>query len=267
MIAFLTAPFQSAWQHRKLLRALSVREIHTSFKGSFLGLGWLVLQPLATLTVYALVFGTLFNSDGGMGFVSELFTGLIIFQAFSEPISRGPQLIAARPSYVTKVVFPLDILPWPIVVLAAVHAAASTVMLMILHVAFVGIPSWTVLALPLVLAGVLLLGLALSWILSSVGVYVRDTGQIVRVVMQMLFFLSPIVWVLQKVEVDHPVLAEIVMCSPLAIAMETARSLINNAHPSPGMLSIGAFFVASVAIAALAHAFFRRTKDGFADVL
>lgn len=263
-MAFLLAPYQSAWQHRKLLRALSVREITTTFKGSFIGLGWLVLQPLATLAVYALVFCGLFNATGGMGFVSELFTGLIIFQAFSEPVSRAPQLVAARPSYVTKIVFPLDILPWPVVAMAAVHAAASTVMLLILHTCFVGIPAWTALALPFVIAGTLLLGLALSWILSSVGVYVRDTGQIVRVIMQMLFFLTPIVW---ELKMAPPIAAQIAMYNPLAVAMETARALVDHTHPAPGILSIAAFFVISVVIAALAHAFFRRTKDGFADVL
>lgn len=263
-MAFLFAPFESVWQHRKLLKALSIREISQNFKGSFLGLGWLLLQPLATLAVYALVFGPLLHDTGNMKFVSELFTGLIVFQAFGDLVSRAPNLIVARPSYVTKVVFPLDMLPWPIVALAAVHAATSVVMLVILHTLFVGVPAWTAFALPVVIAGVLLMGLAMSWMLSSIGVYVRDTPEIVRVVMQLLFFLSPIVWSLE----DAPeVLGQLAMYNPLAIAMETSRSLLDNTYPAPGAASIMTFFAGAFLLAVLGHAFFRRTKDGFADVL
>ena len=263
-MAFLLAPFQSAWQHRKLLQALSVREISTSFKGSFVGLGWLILQPLATLAVYAFVFGGLLHGGGDMQFVSQLFTGLIIYQSFGESVQRAPRLVVSRPSYVTKVVFPLDVLPWPVAALASVHAAASMVMLMILHTLFVGVPSWTVLAMPLVVASVLLLGMSFSWILSSIGVYVRDTQEIVRVIMQMLFFLSPIVW---KIEQAPPALAEVAMYNPLAVAMETSRALIDNTHPAPSTLPIVLLFGGSLVFAGIAHAFFRRTKDGFSDVL
>lgn len=263
-MSFLLAPFQSAWQHRKLVRALSVREISSSFKGSLLGVAWLVLQPLATLAVYAFVFGGLLHDGGDMQFVSQLFTGLIIFQAFAESVQRAPRLVVARPSYVTKVVFPLDMLPWPVAALASVHAATSTLLLLILHTAFVGTVAWTALALPLVVSCVLLYGLAASWILSSIGVYVRDTQDVVRVVMQMLFFLSPIVW---KIEMAPATLAQIAMWNPLAIAMETARALIDPTHPSPGAIPIALCFGGSIVTAAVAHAFFRRTKDGFADVL
>ncbi|MFT4843266.1 MAG: lipopolysaccharide transport system permease protein [Planctomycetota bacterium] len=266
-MAFLLAPFRSAWQHRKLLRALSVREISTSFKGSFIGLGWLVLQPLATLAVYAFVFGGLLYGGGDMQFVSQLFTGLIIFQAFSELVQRAPRLVVSRPSYVTKIVFPLDMLPWPVAALASVHAAASMVMLLILHTLFVGVPSWTVIAMPIVVTSVLLLGLSISWILSSIGVYVRDTQEIVRVVMQMLFFLSPIVWKLEVAQTHTPALAAVAMYNPLAIAMETSRALIDNTHPAPGILPIALLFGGSLVFAGIAHAFFRRTKSGFADVL
>src|SRR5690606_12871355 len=122
------------WQHRKLLSALSAREITTSFKGSFVGLGWLLLQPLASLAIYALVFGGIFNAGSGnrMLFVSQLFIGIIIVTAFSEPAGRAPSLVVSRPNYVTKVVFPLDLLPWPVVSLAAVQAMTSTLLLLVL---------------------------------------------------------------------------------------------------------------------------------------
>lgn len=264
-MAFLLAPFQSAWQHRKLLRELSNREISTSFKGSFLGFGWLVLQPLATLSVYALVFAGIFETGDGMAFVSRLFMGMIVLQAFSEPVSRAARLVLSKPNYVTKVVFPLDVLPWPVLALATVHATTSTAMLLILHTVFVAVPDWTAIALPLVIAPVLLLGLSVSWVVSSIGVYVRDTHEVVRVALHLLFFLSPIVWELSRLK--NEVAQQLVMLNPLAIAMEAGRALIDNSRQAPAIGSIIGLFIGSLTFAALGHAFFCRTKDGFADVL
>ena len=268
-LSFFLDPFASAWQKRKLLRELSRREIHTTFNGSILGVGWLVLLPLLQLSVYATVFGGILglrgNDNGnGMAFVSELFTGLIVFHAFSESVSRASRLVVSRPNYVTKVAFPLDLLPWPVVSLAAVHAAISTALLIVVHVLFVDVPAWTVVLVPLVLVPVLLLGLGVSWVLSSLGVYVRDVNDIVRVALQLLFFLSPIVWPLSRVE--DPTARVLLQCNPLAIAMETCRALIAGTPGLPPIWFAGLVGVSLLTVA-IGHAFFRRTKDGFADVL
>ncbi|MCA8964988.1 MAG: ABC transporter permease [Planctomycetes bacterium] len=264
LLAFLLAPFLSAWRRRAVLRELSVREIQGAFSGSMLGLGWIVLQPLASLAVFSLVFGVIFKQANGMEFVSNLFTGLIFFNAFSESVTRASRLVLSRPNYVTKVVFPLDLLPWPPVALAALHAAVSTVLLLVLHTVFVGVPTWSVLALPLVLALVLMLGLGVSFILASVGVYVRDTNEVVRVVVQLLFFLSPVVWTVDNVKgtAFHGVMS----LNPLAIAINTARAMLSGEN-WPSLVPLVGLAVGALLLTAFGHAFFRRTKDGFADVL
>jgi len=270
---YFLEPFTSAWRRRKLLRELSHREILATFNGSMLGKAWLVLQPLLTLAVYATVFGGLLNlrgGDGGMTFVTSLFMGMIVYHAFTETVSRAPKLILSRPNYVTKVSFPLHLLPWPIVVLGAIHATISTLLLIVIHLIFVGTPAWTVVLLPAVIIPVLMLGLGVGWVLSSIGVYVRDTADITKVVLQLLFFLSPIVWSLQDIRHEDPevraTISQLILCNPLAVAMETCRALLNGT-PGPGM----GWIIALIAITVLAttggYAFFRRTKDGFADVL
>lgn len=260
--AFLLQPFRSAWGQRALLRELARREIQATFAESMLGVTWLVLQPLLSLAVYAAVFGGILRQGGGMDFVCRLFTGMIVYHAFSDPVGRAAKLVVSRPNFVTKVAFPLDLLPWPVVALAAVHAGISVVLLVLLQVAFVGVPAWTVVLLPLVLVPVLLLGLATSWVLSSLGVYLRDTSELVRVGLQLLFFLSPVVW---PVPADGWV-RTCALANPLAVAMETARAMIaGSAPPDPGWL--GGFAIGTALLLGAGHAFFRRTKDGFADVL
>ena len=68
---------------------------------------------------------------------------MIVYQAFAGPASQAAHLVLSRPNYVTKVVFPLHLLAWPAVAQAALNAAVSTVLLVLLHLVFVGAPAWT----------------------------------------------------------------------------------------------------------------------------
>ena len=265
--AFLLEPFWSAWQRRGLVRELSRREIEAAFTGSVLGAGWLFLQPLLSLAVYALVFGGILGLTGGGGsaeLVSRLLSGMIVYQAFAGPAALASSLVLSRPSFVTKVVFPLHLLAWPTVVQATLNAAVSTVLLVVLHFVFVGAPAWTVILVPVALGPALLLGLGASWVLSSLGVYVRDTAEVVRVTLQLLFFLSPVVWTLG--DVPNDTVRTLVMLNPLAIGMETCRALLTGA-PGPGAVWVAGYVLLGWLAAAVGYAFFRRTQDGFADVL
>lgn len=147
---------------------------------------------------------------------------------------------------------------------AALHAGASLVLLLCLHTAFVGAPAWTTIALPLLLVPVLLLGLAVSLVLASLGVYVRDTNEVVRVAVQFLFYLTPIVWPLDRIESEF--FRSLVLLNPLAIATEAARAALHGSG-GPGPLPLTALMLGTLLALALGHAFFRRTQDGFADVL
>lgn len=265
--AFLLEPFWSAWQRRGLVRELSRREIESAFTGSVLGAGWLVLQPLLSLAVYALVFGGLLGLGGGGGgaaLVSQLFAGMIVYHAFAEPVGRAPALVLSRPSLVTKVAFPLHLLAWPVVVQATLHAAVSTVLLVLVHMLFVGFPAWTVVLVPMALLPALLLGLGVSWVLAALGVYLRDTAELVRIALQLLFFLCPVVWTLEQVHAANARL--LVLLNPLAIGMEVCRALLAGTA-LPGVAWLVGYALLGWLAAAAGYAFFRRTQDGFADVL
>jgi lipopolysaccharide transport system permease protein len=269
MIAFLTAPFRSALEHRQLLKALVVREVHTTYRSSLLGASWLVLQPLLSLAVYAAVFGGILGS-GSMEFVSDLFAGMIVYGAFAETTGRAAQLVLARPNYVTKVAFPLEVLPWPVAAQSALNALISTAILLLLHGVFVAVPSWTAVLLPLILVPPLLLGLAFGWALAAVGVYVRDTDQVVRVLLQLLFFLCPIVWSLEAIQ--NPTLQTIVACNPLAIMIEGMRSALSGTAATlpaawPAAVPFALVVAFAVVAAAAAYGLFQRLRGGFADVL
>ena len=134
--AVLPSFVRSLRQQRTLLWRLTQREVVGRYRGSLLGWGWSLVYPLLMLGVYTFVFSTVFKARwpdlqqaGSLGFAVNLFAGLIVFNLFSECVGKAPTLIVSQPSYVTKVVFPLDTLAAVAVAAAGFHACTSLVVL------------------------------------------------------------------------------------------------------------------------------------------
>ena len=111
----------SLWRNRYLIKKSIQREVVGRYRGSFLGIFWSFFHPMFMLAVYTFVFSVVFKarwqsgSDSKTEFALILFSGLMVFNLFSECINRAPSLILAHASYVKKVVFPLEILPWVVI--------------------------------------------------------------------------------------------------------------------------------------------------------
>ena len=130
------------------------RDVIGRYRGSFLGLLWSLVNPVLMLAIYTFVFGFVFKTRWGQGdtdkyqFALVLFTGLILFNLFSECISRAPGLILANINYVKKVVFPLEILPWVALGATLFHASINLLVLLIFLLALGQPFTWTMLYLP-----------------------------------------------------------------------------------------------------------------------
>ncbi|WP_202596397.1 ABC transporter permease [Mesorhizobium loti] len=260
--------------HLRIIFDLARREVAGRYRGSTLGLLWSLLNPLFMLAVYTFVFGVVMKSRWTMPdqqaathstgeFAVILFCGLIVFQFFAEVVSQSPGLIVANASYVKKVVFPIQILPVVSVGAALFHAAVSLLVLLVFaYVIFGSIPLTVVLA-PVVLAPLVVLVLGIAWILSSIGVYFRDMGQIVTPLVTATMFLSPVFF--QRTALPtwlQPWLS----FNPLAIPVENFRNTVLFGV-WPDWMALGNYSIAAIAIAFLGYQFFQRTRRGFADVL
>ncbi|ROL87982.1 hypothetical protein BK640_30545 [Pseudomonas protegens] len=123
------------------------------------GLLWSFLNPLLMLLVYTFVFSVVFKvrwdtgSDSKSQFALLVFTGMMVFNLFSECISRAPGLIPSNANYVKKVVFPLDLLPGVILGAVLFHTLVSFIVWLIFHLLVFGLPPFTTLLFPLVLLG------------------------------------------------------------------------------------------------------------------
>jgi lipopolysaccharide transport system permease protein len=261
---------QALWKHRDLWWRLTEREVLGRYRGSALGIGWSFINPLAMLAVYTFVFSQVFKARWGgleqagpLGFAVNLFAGLIVFNLFADCVNKAPGLVLANPNYVKKVIFPLEVLAGVAVGAAVFHALASLAVLVIFElIVFHALPI-TFFWLPLVWLPLVLGCLALSWLLAALGVFLRDIGQVVGVVVSMLMFLSPIFFPVSALPLRwQPLLA----LNPLAQVIEQTRKvLVVGLTPGAGYL-IGSTILATIACE-LSFRLFQKAKRAFADVM
>jgi lipopolysaccharide transport system permease protein len=259
----------SLWENRALVRALVAREVLGRYRGSMLGVLWSLLNPILMLTVYTFVFSVVFKARWSGGtesraeFALALFVGLIAFNLFAECVNRAPGLVLANANYVKKVVFPLEILPVVSFGAAMFHALVSLCVWLLFYVVVTGLPPLTAVWLPVVLLPLMLFVLGASWALASLGVYLRDVGQVMGLFTTALMFLSPIFYPAAALPDG---LRRIFHLNPLTPVIEMARDVLMWGRPPamvPLVLSIGL----GALVAWLGFAWFQKTRKGFADVL
>jgi lipopolysaccharide transport system permease protein len=245
------------------------REILGRYRGSLFGLLWSFINPLLMLTVYTFVFSRIFKTKWGkedgdtIQFALMLFTGLIVFNLFSECISRAPQLIVNNLNYVKKVVFPLEILSLVAVGSSLFHAAVSFLVLFFFLVLSGHSLHATLLFAPLIIAPLLPLILGLSWFLSSLGVFIRDIGQVIGLLTSVLMFLSPIFY---PASVLPESIQKFLFLNPLTFIIEQTRSVILLGN-MPDWAGLTLYFIPSLFISWAGFLWFQKTRKGFADVL
>jgi len=260
---------RSLWRNRSLTLQLIRREVVGRSRGSVMGLLWSFLHPVLMLAVYTFVFSVVFkarwggSSESQAQFALTLFAGLLVFNLFSECVTRSPTLITSNINYVKKVIFPLEILPVVALGSAAFHFFVSLSVWLLFYVAFHGLPPSTFLLVPLAALPLFVMTLGCAWFLSALGVYLRDVTQGVAVVMPVLMFMSPVFYPLSALPDG---IRGVVSAVPLNVIIEEFRNAMIWGHgidwPACGAVTAGCMLVAF-----LGFAWFQKTRRGFADVL
>lgn len=257
------------WRNRSLIKASVQREVLGRYRGSIMGLLWSFLNPLFMLAIYTFVFSVVFKARWGTGsdskteFALVLFAGLIILNLFNECISRAPSLIISNVNYVKKVVFPLEILPFVALLSALFHGFISLAVWLLAYVIFFGPPHLTVLYLPLVVVPLFMFIMGLSWMLASLGVFLRDVTQFIGVFTTVLAFLSPVFYPVSSLPERY---RHLLYLNPLTPVIEQTRDTLFWGR-APDAVLLGTCWIAAVLTAWLGFAWFQKTRKGFADVL
>ena len=269
MLASVFRPFIDVATHHSLIFELTKREVLGRYRGASFGLFWSLLSPFLLLCVYAFAFGTVMGGRwpqvqaGDTSFAIVLFSGLLVHGFFAECFNRAPTLILGNPNFVKRVIFPLQILPWPMLLAALFHTAMNAIVFVLLRLAMDGDFTWTIVFLPLVMLPLIVLTIGVSWILASSGVYFRDIVQVTGVLSMALLFLSSAMMPLEAVPESY---RWVFACNPLTFIIDQAREVMLWGR-MPDWIGLGIYLVFALILAYAGRAWFAVTRKGFADVL
>lgn len=256
------------WRHRSLVLELIKREFSGRYRGSFGGIAWSFVQPLFLLTVYTVAFGIILKarwgfSGGTAEYALMLFAGLIVFNAFAEVLSKSTILITDNPNFVKKVVFPLELLPVITVATALIHALIGIAVWFCGYAYLFGTPKTTAILFPVILACFVPVLLGLGWLLSALGVIVRDISQLTGMLSHTLLFLTPIFY---SIEAAPPLLQNLLMLNPLTFIIEQFRLVLFYGQ-MPALKSLTVYFILASVFAWISLILFRRLRSVFADMV
>jgi len=235
-----------------------------------MGLAWSFLNPLLMLVIYTFVFRVIFKArwdaagtESQVDFAIVLFVGMIVHALFAECVNRAPSLIISNVNYVKKVVFPLEILPVVALGSALFHASASVLVLLGVILATNGALHAEVLLAPILILPIAATALGVGWFLASLGVFLRDVGQVTAVFTTALLFLSPVFYPLSSMPERF---RGFIQVNPLTIAIEQTRGAVIWGH-HPDWSLYGIYLGIGLLTAWAGFWWFQRTRRGFADVL
>jgi lipopolysaccharide transport system permease protein len=196
-------------------------------------------------------------------FALQIFSGLLVFTLFSEVVGRAPTLVSQQPNMVKKVVFPLPVLAWVSVGASSFYAGLSLLVLLVAAFFARGELTIHLVALPLIFLVFLPTLLGFGWLLSSLGVYLRDLGHIVGLILTPLMFLSPIFYPITALP---DFIQSFMLFNPVALIIDSLRAVVLQGS-WPDFPSLVIYWLAASGGALVGAACFHKTRKGFADVL
>lgn len=262
--------FLSLKNNHSLIWQLTKRDVLSRYRGSFIGVAWSFINPLIMLVIYTFVFSVVFKArwnisagESKFDFAVILFTGMIVYNLFAEVVNRAPGLIVSNPNYVKKVIFPLEILIWVLLGSSLFQLFISMNALLLVQLILNRTIVWTILLFPIILTPLIFICMGLSWFLSSLGVYIRDIGQITSVLTTALLFISAVFYPVSTLPENFQ---KVLIFNPLIfIITESRNALLFGILPDWD--SLAGYSLFGLIIAFLGFLWFEKTRNGFADVL
>lgn len=265
----LLAPYKALTTQRTLTFELTKRDILGRYRGASFGLLWSLLSPFLMLLIYTFAFGFVFKSKwphevgGNHPYAIILYMGLIVHGFFSECLVRSPTLITSNTNLVKRVVFPLEILPWSVMLSALFHVGMNLLVFSVLRLVMEHTLCLSMLWLPVVFLPLLPLTLGVCWLFASFGVYLRDVSQVTGVLSTAMLFVSSAMVPVNSLPPSYRGLFEI---NPLTFIIDQARKVALAGQP-PNLVGLGLYAMGALVFMYVGYAWFMLTRRGFADVI
>ena len=259
-------PLRTMARHRVLIASMVRREMQGRYRGSMAGSGWTVIQPLLLMLTYYFVFGIILKAGGARGsgaFVFYFLCGTLPWLAFSEAVARAPNIVVDNSNFVKRVIFPLEILPVNLTLMGLVTEGFALLIFLAAILAFGPGLGWPALYLPLVLVPQLLFTAGVCWFLAALGVFLRDTGQIMTFVLTIWFFATPIVYYATALPQRWLWLFKL---NPMYSIVGAYRAIFLE-RAAPHTMPLVLLWLLGLFVFWVGHSWFYKVKKSFADLI
>lgn len=250
------------YNYRELLKTNIKKDVGGKYKNSVLGVLWSFINPLLQIAVYALVFQVILKSEIE-NYTVYLCCGLIPWQYFSSVVLRGAAVVVDNANIIKKVYFPREILPISVVASEGVNFLIATIIILG-FVIFGGIGlSWNILWYFVILAIQFVVSIGVAFIVSSLTVYFRDLLHLLGILIQLLFYATPIVYSISSVPVN---LQWIVKINPMSYLIDGYRSIFYD-KMMPNIQGLLIALAMGIVLCLIGYFVFKKLERRFAEEL
>ena len=252
-----------AWASREIAVVLALRNIRIRYKQTFFGVAWALLQPLAAVGIFTLIFGRLAQLPSeGIPYPVFVFSGLAAWFYFSQSATLASESLAQYRELVTKVYFPRLLAPVAAVVPPLIDLGISLVAVGIFMVAYGVAPTAAIVLLPLWILALVVLTFGVGTWLSALNVQYRDVRNALAFLLQLWFFATPVVYGSSLLEGRW---GFVVALNPLVGLLDGLRwSLVGTPFPGPEAL---VSLATGIVILVSGILYFGRAQQRFADLI
>lgn len=257
--------FKEVWRYRELFYIFTWRDIKVRYKQTLLGITWVIFQPLVSMVVFTVFFGIIAKiPSGGIPYPLFVYSGLVFWVFFSTAFSQASNSLVANGNIIQKVYFPKIILPLSAIVTTSVDLIINITLLLLMSCYFRFIPS--ILSLLIIPFGYLVSALSaagMGMFFSALYIKYRDVRHAVPFFIQMLMFLTPVIYGASFFKEQYRLFLAI---NPMSGVIESVRAVISGSTAIDGVF-LGISFLSSLVIFIIGLFFFNATEKSFADVV
>lgn len=261
---FSFADIQELWRYRELLYFFAWRDLKVRYKQTVIGVAWAVFQPLMAMVVFSVFFGRLAHMPSdGVPYPIFVYTGLLFWQFFSSSLTDVSGSLIANQAIVTKVYFPRLLLPLAVTVTNLVDFFIASMVLVGLMLYYGFLPHLSgLIVIPLLLFVAFLAALGGGLFLASINVKYRDVRYVLPYFIQMLLFITPVIYPSSIAGKYSWTLA----INPMTGVIKAARAVLLGTEPVNWLL-LGLSLAAVTILLLIGVITFKRMERYFADII
>jgi len=262
---WLRIDFKELWYYRELAYFFVWRDLKIRYKQTVVGALWAIFQPLAAMLIFTLFFGKLAKMPSdGIPYPIFVYVGLLLWNYFSFGLSHSSNSMVSNSNIIQKIYFPRLIIPISSSLIGIVDFIIASVILIAMMFYYRYIPNIAgIVYLPMLLFITFLSSVGLGCFLASINVKYRDVRYVVPFFIQMVMFLTPVIYPISMLGNKYKWL---LMMNPMCGVIETARGVIFNKSAVDWIL-LSVSIAVSVILFIFGVMYFRKTEHFFADII